>query len=46
MKHWANWVNWHCTKNKVFPIRISSVNVSKPHLLKNSLMENFIFCAV
>ena len=40
-----------------FPIRISSVNVTKSavvrrklriwsHLLKKSLMENFIFCAV
>ena len=35
-----------------FPIRISSVNVTKSavriwsHLLKKSLMKNFIFCAV
>ena len=32
-----------------FPLRISSVNVIKftvTHLLKKSLMENFIFCAV
>ena len=36
-----------------FPLRISSVNVTKStvncgtmHLLKKSLMENFIFCAV
>ena len=32
-----------------FPLRISSVNVtrmSRPHWLKYSLMENFIFCAV
>ena len=31
------------------PLRISSLNVTKIyqlHLLKNSLMENFIFCAV
>ena len=28
-----------------FPLRISSVNVTK-HLLKKSLMENFIFYAV
>ena len=29
-----------------FPLRISSVNVSKwPHLLKKSITENFIFCA-
>ena len=31
---------FHCTKNKSFPLRISSVNVTK------SLMENFNFCAV
>ena len=51
----------HCTKNEVFPLRISSVNVIKfgncgncekwklwigSHLLKKSLMENFIFFAV
>ena len=29
-----------------FPLRISSVNVDWSHLLKKSLMENFIFCAV
>ena len=29
-----------------FPLRISSVNVTKSHLLKKSLMENFIFCVV
>ena len=31
-----------------FPLRISSVNLMKPHLHlpKNSLMENFIFCPV
>ena len=34
-----------------FPLRIFSVNVTKspflnPHLLKKSLMENFVFCAV
>ena len=29
-----------------FPLRISSVNVTKSDLLKKSLMENFIFCAV
>ena len=43
----------HCTKKWSFPFRISSVNVTKcagnriwSHLLKNSLMENLIFCAV
>ena len=29
-----------------FPLRISSVNVTKSHLLKKSLMQNFIFCVV
>ena len=29
-----------------FPLRISSVNVTTSHLLKKSLMKNFIFCAV
>ena len=32
-------------KNWSFPLRISSVKVSWSHLLKKSLMENFIFCA-
>ena len=32
---------WHCTKNEVFQnLRIWS------HLLKKSLIENFIFCAM
>ena len=37
----------HCTKNEVFSLRISSVNVTKSAeiLLKKSLMENFIFCS-
>ena len=40
------------TQKMKFPLRISSVNVAKSavpiwsHLLKKSLMENFIFCAV
>ena len=42
----------HYTKNQVFPLRISSVIVTKvrrklqiwSHLRKKSLMENFIFC--
>ena len=29
-----------------FPLRISSVSVTKSAVLKKSLMENFIFCAV
>ena len=53
---------WHCTKKWSFPLRISSVYVTKSvgncgpnpqeteriwlHLLKKSLIENFIFCAV
>ena len=44
----------HYTKNQVFPLRISSVIVTKvrrklqiwSHLRKKSLMENFIFCPV
>ena len=37
-----------CTKNEVFPLRISSLNMTKSaaswsHLLKKSLMENLIF---
>ena len=32
---------WHCTKKWRFPLRISSVNVTK-----KSIMKNFIFCAV
>ena len=31
-------------KKRSFPLSISSVNVT--HLLKKSLMENYIFCAV
>ena len=47
------YTNTHCTKKWSFPLRISSVidqirgklrNWS--HLLKKSLMENFIFCAM
>ena len=43
---------WHCTKNEVFPLRISSVNVDQirrflwSHLQRKSLMENVMFCAV
>ena len=45
---------WHCTKKWSFPLGISSVNASKSavflriwsHLLRKSLIENFIFCAV
>ena len=35
-------------KKWCFPLRIFSVNVTKSasHLLKKSLMENFIFCTV
>ena len=37
----------HCKKKWSFPLKISSVNVTKwSHLLKKPLMENFIFCAV
>ena len=42
----------NCTKKWSFPLRISSLNVTFSflriwaHLLKKSLMENFIFCAV
>ena len=47
----------HCTKKWSFPLKILSVTVTKSagncgkllirsHLLKKSLMENFIFCAV
>ena len=49
------WLSLH--KISIFPLRISSVNVTKPagnrrklriwsHLVKKSLMENFIFFAV
>ena len=43
--------NKHCTKKWGFRLRISSVNVTKSagnwsHLLKKTLMENSIFCAV
>ena len=46
--------NNHCTKNKVFSLRISSVNVTQirrklkicSHLRKKSSIKNFIFCAV
>ena len=41
----------HCKKKLSFPLRISSVQLTKSaflrirsHLLKKSLMENFIFC--
>ena len=43
---------YHNTLHKKwsFPLKISSVNVTKPpiwsHLLKKSLMKNFIVCAV
>ena len=33
-------------KKRGFPLRIFSVNVTRSHLLKKYLMENFIFCAV
>ena len=36
----------HCTKNKELPLNTFSVNVIWSHLLKKSLMENFILCAV
>ena len=36
----------HLHKKWSFPLRISSVKVAKSYLLKKSLMENFIFCAV
>ena len=44
----------HCIKKWNFPLRISSVNMTKirsflriwSHLLNKSSMENFIFCAV
>ena len=45
-------VHYSPHKRWSFPLRISSVNVTKSalriwsHLLKKSLMENFIFCAV
>ena len=41
-------VKFSLNKNWSFPLRTSSVNVTKSagNLLKKSLMENFIFCAV
>ena len=49
---WLVWMALH--KKWIFPLRISSVNMTRSavlqriwsHLLKKSLMKNFIFCAV
>ena len=54
---WIGLINifnsYHCTKKWSFPLRNSSVHVTKSagncgfgHLLKKALMEHFIFCAV
>ena len=49
---WKKWIIFFIVhpqtlhKKWSFTLRISSVNVTKSHLLNKYLMENFIFCAM